>query len=89
MVNTLHRQTLPRQILLQDDGLIPNSSLPLLIYSDVLANSTDRTSAFEALFASNGWGRSWRNGIYAGIPQRTGGLPCHRFCRWRCRQRTR
>ena len=54
----------PRPIALADDGLIPNSLLPLLVYAAALGEVTDRAVAFEALFASNGWSRSWRNGIY-------------------------
>ncbi|MEE2833280.1 MAG: cupin [Candidatus Latescibacterota bacterium] len=55
----------PRPIALADDGLIPNSLLPLLVYAAALGEVTDRAVAFEALFAGNGWSRSWRNGIYA------------------------
>ena len=54
-----------RPIALADDGLIPNSPLPLLVYAAALGEVTDRAVAFEALFAGNGWSRSWRNGIYA------------------------
>ena len=51
-------------ILLADDGLLPNSPLPLLLYPAVLAQEPDRAGAFERLFADNAWQRSWRNGIY-------------------------
>ena len=50
---------------LEDDGTFPNSRLPLLVYSSALSSSAqDRAAAFESLFAANGWGGSWRNGIY-------------------------
>ncbi|MEE2658595.1 MAG: hypothetical protein VX733_08840 [Candidatus Latescibacterota bacterium] len=50
---------------LQDDGVIPNNCLPLLVYSQVVDHSVgDPARAFEQLFHGNGWGHSWRNGIY-------------------------
>ena len=55
----------PQPINLADDGLIPNSPLPLLLYAATLGEVADRAVGFEALFAGNGWSRSWRNGIYA------------------------
>ena len=42
-----------------DDGRIPNSALPLLVYRQVLTGG-----AFERRFAANDWRRAWRNGIY-------------------------
>ncbi len=56
---------LPRKVFLEDDGTIPNSRLPLLVYAGVLKGRQDRARAFEELFADNGWSRSWRNGMYA------------------------
>jgi uncharacterized protein YjlB len=47
----------------QDDGGIPNSPLPVLIYRDVDA-ATD-ASTCERRFADNGWEGAWRNGIYS------------------------
>jgi uncharacterized protein YjlB len=45
-----------------DDGVIPNSRLPVLVYDDV----ADAHSAAdcERLFARHGWSGAWRNGIY-------------------------
>ena len=49
-----------------DDGAIPNSSLPLLVYRQVLRFGADDPPAVcERLFARNGWGSTWRNGIYS------------------------
>ncbi len=49
-----------------DDGAIPNSSLPLLVYRRVLRFGADDPPAVcERLFALNGWGSTWRNGIYS------------------------
>jgi uncharacterized protein YjlB len=48
------------------DGSTPNNPrLPLLIYKQAVRLGADPAAAFERLFAANGWGRSWRNGIYA------------------------
>jgi uncharacterized protein YjlB len=48
---------------LQDDGAIPNSALPVLIYHDVEA--ANDASTCERLFARNGWLGAWRDGIFA------------------------
>jgi uncharacterized protein YjlB len=49
-----------------DDGAIPNNpTLPLLVYPGALDLSADDPAATcEAVFAANGWGECWRNGIY-------------------------
>lgn len=58
--------TTPRAFALGDDGAtIPNSPLPLLVYAGALPDKGDRAAGFEQLFATNGWSRSWRNGIFA------------------------
>jgi uncharacterized protein YjlB len=51
---------------LKDDGTFPNNGeLPLLIYQSALALPQRNPPALvEDLFASNGWNRSWRNGIF-------------------------
>lgn len=45
-----------------DDGTIPNSTLPVLVYDDV-TEARDATGC-ERLFARHGWLGAWRNGIY-------------------------
>ena len=52
--------------LLADDGLIPNNPLlPLLVYQGALSlTNHNAVSLCEAAFAANGWGSTWRNGIY-------------------------
>jgi uncharacterized protein YjlB len=47
-----------------DDGTIPNSALPLLVYRGVLAGEPDPAAAFERRFARNGWLGAWRDGIF-------------------------
>lgn len=49
-----------------DDGRIPNSRLPLLVFRSALApGSADPAAAFERLFARHGWLGAWRDGIFA------------------------
>lgn len=46
----------------EDDGVIPNSRLPVLVYDDVAeAQAADDC---ERLFARHGWRGAWRDGIY-------------------------
>ena len=48
-----------------DDGDIPNSRLPLIVYARAVDPlDGDPEEAFEDLFNGHGWGESWRNGIY-------------------------
>ena len=48
-----------------DDGLVPNSKMPFLVYKDVIdvANAHPEKT-IEVLFGANGWGGMWRNGVY-------------------------
>lgn len=49
----------------KDDGSIPNSKYPLVIYQNAFApRGTKGASWLEERFASNGWGNSWRWGVY-------------------------
>jgi uncharacterized protein YjlB len=51
----------------KDDGIIPNHPRwPLIIYKGVvrLPASYDPAAVFEDLFENNGWGDSWRDGVY-------------------------
>lgn len=51
---------------LKDDGKIPNSKLPLLIYPGAVeVTGKDPAAVFEKLFTKNGWQGTWRNGIYS------------------------
>ena len=49
-----------------DDGAIPNNPrLPFLVYPGALdLPAHDPAAPCEDVFAANGWGGSWRNGIY-------------------------
>ena len=48
----------------EDDGSVPNSRLPLVVYRGALPETGDRASACEDMFARHGWPDAWRNGIY-------------------------
>jgi uncharacterized protein YjlB len=49
----------------KDDGVIPNSSLPLIVRRGAIQPSApDPAVAFEATFRKNGWTNAWRDGIY-------------------------
>ena len=47
----------------EDDGRIPNSRLPVLVYAGAL-DSDAGPGAHEELFADHGWLGAWRDGIY-------------------------
>ncbi len=50
-----------------DDGIIPNNTLPLILYRGAidLAGHPDPELIVENTFAANGWDGLWRNGVYA------------------------
>jgi len=47
----------------EDDGSIPNSPLPVLVYPGALKADAG-AAAYEALFAGHGWRGAWRDGIF-------------------------
>ena len=49
---------------LSDGAQIPNSRLPVLIFHAAIDPKAVDATAFEALFAANGWPPAWRSGIY-------------------------
>ena len=59
-------QTMPHATHFDDDGLVPNSALPLLIYKQAVdVAGPDPAAAIEQMFDRNGWGEQmWRNGIF-------------------------
>lgn len=63
----LVRQRKANAFRFKDDGLVPNHpSWPLIVYRGAvtLPDDLDPAAVFEELFKANGWGGSWRNGIY-------------------------
>jgi uncharacterized protein YjlB len=53
----------PEKLYFNDDGKIPNSKLPLLVYRNAFSGASD-ASKVKKLFAANNWTNSWDNGIY-------------------------
>lgn len=49
---------------LADDGRIPNSHLPVLIFHAAIDPRIADVEAFDKLFVENGWPSAWRWGIY-------------------------
>ncbi|MCC8958748.1 cupin [Bradyrhizobium sp. Pear77] len=57
----------PHTARFKDDGLVPNHPRrPLILYRNAIAfdESLDAAAVIEDLFEANGWGDSWRDGIY-------------------------
>jgi len=55
----------PKPFYFQDNGGIPNSILPLLVYRSVTSRSgPDAAEWFQTVFTRNGWMNAWRWGIY-------------------------
>ena len=55
----------PEQFSFRDDGVFPNSVLPVLLYRQAFTEAEDRASVVEQCFAENDWTNSWRNGVYS------------------------
>jgi len=55
----------PEQFSFKDDGVFPNSVLPVLLYRKAFKTEIDRACAIEQRFAENDWSNSWRNGVYS------------------------
>jgi uncharacterized protein YjlB len=53
----------PETYSFDDDGSIPNSALPVLLYRGALDAAAGAT-AYEELFAAQGWLGAWRDGIF-------------------------
>ncbi|MCC8969513.1 cupin domain-containing protein [Bradyrhizobium brasilense] len=63
----LARARKPGTVRFKDDGLIPNHPRwPLILYRNAVAfdEDLDAAAVIEDLFEANGWGDSWRDGIY-------------------------
>lgn len=55
----------PKSFSFKDDGSIPNSSYPLLLYHDVFAlRGSKGADWLEEKFASHHWNNTWRWGVY-------------------------
>lgn len=47
----------------KDDGRIPNSYLPLIVYKSVFSGES-LADAMQEKFAENNWKNAWRNGVF-------------------------
>lgn len=55
----------PQQYFLSDDGIFPNSKLPVLFYRQVLRlPSLFPAATVKSLFKKNGWTNNWRAGVF-------------------------
>src|ERR1700758_1516917 len=55
----------PLTFVFTDDGLVPNNPMPVLIYKGAIEfGSREPERVIETIFAGNGWGDMWRNGVY-------------------------
>ncbi len=55
----------PETLVLERDGGIPNSRLPVLIYRGLsLADGPAQVGEVESSFGAHGWRGAWRNGIF-------------------------
>jgi hypothetical protein len=56
----------PHAVRCKDDGLVPNPRWPLIIYRGAvdLDGRHAPAAVIEDLFQANGWGDTWRDGIY-------------------------
>lgn len=56
----------PEEFLFNDDGKIPNSKLPLLVYHQAFTEHGNRGAEWlENIFTQNNWTNSWRWGVYS------------------------
>lgn len=53
--------TEPETFTFEDDGAVPNTRLPLLVYRAAVPADAD---AIERLFERNQWPPAWRNGVH-------------------------
>jgi hypothetical protein len=86
----------PLAVVFEDDGLVPNNPMPFLVYQGAVAVGHDHPEqTIEDLFGANGWGGTWRNGVYDFLhyhgsrSARRRTRPCPRAVRWRSRPRIR
>lgn len=54
----------PTQLFFKDDGIIPNSKFPLLIYKHVFAHDKSDPDSIIEYFANRGWTNAWDNGVF-------------------------
>lgn len=56
----------PETAIFVDDGKLPNSNLPVIIYRGAIEpERADPARSFETVFSRNGWTNGWRDGLYS------------------------
>jgi hypothetical protein len=64
-MSVIREKVEPATIVFADDGLVPNNPMPFLVYEGAVALDRGHPEqTIEELFAANGWGAMWRNGVY-------------------------
>lgn len=54
-----------KEFYFKDDGMIPNSKYPLLVYQKAFAQTGEKAADWlEQKFAANNWTNTWRWGVY-------------------------
>lgn len=48
----------------EDDGVFPNSRLPLLLYVEAVPRAEANPQRMEALFSAGGWPPAWRASVF-------------------------
>jgi uncharacterized protein YjlB len=61
--NLLIKPMEPQTFFFKDDGKIPNSKYPLLVYKKAFTETSD-AAWLEKKFKQNNWTNSWRNGVF-------------------------
>jgi uncharacterized protein YjlB len=55
----------PLAVVFEDDGLVPNSPMPFLVYRRAIdVDNPHPEKTIEDLFGAHGWGDMWRNGVF-------------------------
>lgn len=54
----------PIQLKFKDDGTIPNSKYPLLIYKNIFSEEKADADYITKYFEDHNWKNSWKNGVY-------------------------
>ncbi|WP_208729678.1 cupin domain-containing protein [Corallococcus exercitus] len=54
----------PTRLTFKDDGKVPNSRFPVLVYRAAVSREGDVAATFEQRFEANGWPPQWRSSVY-------------------------
>lgn len=55
----------PEQLFFHDDGVMPNSKYPVLLYRSAFDRQGDEAAHWlVGRFDRHGWSRAWKDGIY-------------------------